>query len=99
MSGGPLAVRSPPPLQQPPPQHPPSQIPSQSPPPDTLAFSSSHTYQRFSSPPVQGGSHMHRNMAALYTLLNKADKAEKLRQSLPPTLKVNDVDGPVKAKK
>ncbi|KAJ8292179.1 hypothetical protein OF846_004504 [Rhodotorula toruloides] len=34
-----------------------------------------------------------------YTLLNKADKAEKLRQSLPPTLKVNDVDGPVKAKK
>ncbi|GAA6033232.1 hypothetical protein NBRC10512_006512 [Rhodotorula toruloides] len=77
MSGGPLAVRSPPPLQQPPPQHPPSQIPSQSPPPDTLAFSSSHTY----------------------TLLNKADKAEKLRQSLPPTLKVNDVDGPVKAKK
>ncbi|BGP34873.1 60S ribosomal protein L38 [Rhodotorula toruloides] len=36
----------------------------------------------------------------LYTFsLRDADKAEKLRQSLPPTLKVNDVDGPVKAKK
>ncbi|BGP10892.1 60S ribosomal protein L38 [Rhodotorula toruloides] len=92
MSGGPLAVRSPPPLQQPPPQHPPSQIPSQSPPPDTLAFSSSHTYQRRIAYASEHGG-------AAYTLLNKADKAEKLRQSLPPTLKVNDVDGPVKAKK
>ncbi|BGP19620.1 hypothetical protein JCM10213_008322 [Rhodosporidiobolus nylandii] len=36
----------------------------------------------------------------LYTFqLSDSDKAEKLRQSLPPTLKVVDVDAPVKAKK
>ncbi|GAA5920968.1 hypothetical protein JCM3775_004029 [Rhodotorula graminis] len=36
----------------------------------------------------------------LYTFqLADAEKAEKLRQSLPPTLKVNDVDGASKAKK
>ncbi|BGP19623.1 60S ribosomal protein L38 [Rhodosporidiobolus nylandii] len=36
----------------------------------------------------------------LYTFqLSDSDKAEKIRQSLPPTLKVVDVDAPVKAKK
>ncbi|KAK4052732.1 60S ribosomal protein L38 [Microbotryomycetes sp. JL201] len=36
----------------------------------------------------------------LYTFcLHDADKAEKLRQSLPPTLKVTDVDGDKKTKK
>ncbi|GAA5963229.1 hypothetical protein JCM8115_001068 [Rhodotorula mucilaginosa] len=36
----------------------------------------------------------------LYTFcLADADKADKLRQSLPPTLKVNDVDGAAKSKK
>ncbi|BGP57838.1 Ras GTPase tem1 [Rhodotorula sphaerocarpa] len=36
----------------------------------------------------------------LYTFcLADSDKAEKLRQSLPPTLKVNDVDGAAKSKK
>ncbi|SCV69368.1 BQ2448_2388 [Microbotryum intermedium] len=36
----------------------------------------------------------------LYTFcLSDADKAEKLRQSLPPTLKVSDVDAEKKSKK
>jgi large subunit ribosomal protein L38e len=36
----------------------------------------------------------------LYTFcLGDADKAEKLRQSLPPTLTVKDVDGASKSKK
>lgn len=36
----------------------------------------------------------------LYTfVITDADKAEKLRQSLPPTLKVTDVDAEKKSKK
>ncbi|GAA5982323.1 hypothetical protein JCM5350_006144 [Sporobolomyces pararoseus] len=46
------SARSPPPLQHPRPQHPVRQIPSASPPPPESWNSSSDSYQRFASPPV-----------------------------------------------